>query len=92
MYDEPDILEDYVLSCRNKGNTLDANHAYFLFYESTTFKNIEKAIQRVRSQLKSLNIPAKCLSIYAPPYANGIIVKLDYKGLKLLLAKSTFRR
>lgn len=43
MYDEPDILEDYVLTYRNKQNTLDANHAYFLFYEFTAFKDIERS-------------------------------------------------
>lgn len=88
MNDEPDILEDFVLTYHNKENTLDANHAYYAFYEWNTFKDIRKTISHVHSQLDSLNIPTTCLFIAFHPIHNGYIVKLDYTGLKLLLAKA----
>lgn len=86
--DEPDILEDFVLTYRDKENTLDANNDYFFFYAFNAFRDIRRTISHVHSQLDSLNIPTTCLSITVHPLYNGFIVKLDYTGLKLLLAKA----
>lgn len=76
LYEEPNILEDYILTYKNREGKLDANENYFFFlYDFTCFKDICSTISRARSKLESLNIPPTCLSISVHPLSGDFIVE-----------------